>query len=119
MKYAPKIYAQAFLEALPAGEAGKPFIKRFLQVIEKNGDSARLDKIVEAIEELETKKQGGRMIHIELARNPELAKQFKFQSKDNVKVSVNPSLVAGVRITIDGEQQFDGSLIRKLNKIFS
>jgi F0F1-type ATP synthase delta subunit len=32
---------------------------------------------------------------------------------------VNPSLIAGVRVTIDGEHEFDGSLRGKLDKIFA
>ena len=37
---------------------------------------------------------------------------------DQAVERLNPNLVAGVRITIDGEYEFDGSLRGKLDKIF-
>lgn len=111
MKYAPSIYAKAFLET-------EPEPKRFLQAVARNGDLAKIDKIVTAIEELVTKKHGGHTIALEFARKSDLAEKFKFSAKDHVRVSINPSLVAGVRITIDGEQELDESLQRKLNNLW-
>ena len=111
MKYAPHIYARAFLEV-------KPDPEKFLSVVLKNGDYERLDKIVEAIEMREVQAHGGRIVELEFARISELAKKFKFSSHDRVHTKINPSLVAGVRVTVDGEQELDVSLQRKLNKLF-
>ncbi len=111
MKYSAQNYAKAFLDT-------KADPKRFLNTIQKNGDFGRIDKIVMAIEELATKEAGGHMIHLEFARQNDMAKKFKFTAKDHVRVSINPSLVAGVRITIDGTKEFDNSFKRKINTLF-
>ena len=37
---------------------------------------------------------------------------------DVVEEKIDPELIAGVRITINDELQFDGSLRRKLNELF-
>ena|SRR3989338_3990644 len=111
MKYSPAVYAKAFWEVRPDAE-------RFLNVVHKNGDFSRVDKIVAALEAIATHEQGGRMINLEFARETELAEKFKFKSHDHVRVAINPALVAGVRITIDGEQELDQSLQRKLNTLW-
>ena len=112
MKYAPSIYARAFWES-------KPDSRKFLKAVGKNGDFARIDHIVAALENYTTKKNGGRVIHLEVARDQKLIEKFKFTAKDRVRVSINPSLVAGIKISIDGERELDMSLTRKLNKLFS
>ena len=111
MRYSPQNYAQAFWEIKPAS-------KDFLRVVEKNGDGSRLDKIVLAIEELATREAGGRMVHLEFARETDLAKKFKFDSKDHIRVSINPSLIAGVRVTVDGSSELDQSFRGKINQLF-
>ena len=111
MKYTPRLYAQAFLES-------KPDTKRFLSVVAKNGDLSKIDKIVAAIEELQTRQQGGRVVDLEFARDTDMAKKFKFKEKDLVRTRISPSLVAGVRITIDGTQEFDNSFKKKINHLW-
>ncbi|MEK7616101.1 MAG: F0F1 ATP synthase subunit delta [Patescibacteria group bacterium] len=117
MKYAANLYAQAYLQT-------KADPSQFLHIVEKNGDFSRIDKILQAIEELATKEAGGHMIHLEFARDlpaqagSDMAKKFKFTTKDHVRVSINPSLVAGVRVTIDGTKEFDNSFKRKINTLF-
>ena len=111
MRYKAQDYAKAYVEL-------KPTTKDFLRVIEKNGDFSRLDKIVTAIEELVTRESGGRMIHLEFARDVGDIKKFKFKPKDHVRMSINPSLIAGVRITVDGSSELDESFKRKVNQLF-
>lgn len=112
MKYAPSLYAKAFWET-------KPDSKQFLSVVEKNGDFSRLNKIVQAIERLAAKEEGGHMVELEFARETDASNKFKFGPKDRVRVSINPSLVAGVRITIDGTKELDSSFTRKVNQLFT
>lgn len=115
MKYSPEIYARAFWEA-------KPDAKKFLSVVHKNGDAHRLDKIVEALERYAAHQHGGRMVTMEFARvaDTELVKklQEKFTGKDHIRTTLNPALVAGVRVTIDGEQELDVSFQRKINNLW-
>ncbi len=111
MKYSVTDYAKAYVEL-------KPKTADFVRVVEKNGDFSRLDKIVEAIEKLVTKEEGGRMIHLEFARESDEMNKFKFGPKDHVKISINPSLIAGVRVTVDGSSELDESFKRKVNQLF-
>src|SRR3989344_1754355 len=103
MKYSAAMYARAFLET-------KPDVKRFLEVVAKNGDFSRIDGIVAAIERHAVHAAGGRMIELEYARSSAVSEEFKFRAKDQVHTSISPSLVAGVRVTIDGEKELDMSL---------
>lgn len=100
--------------------ATKPVSSDFLRVIEKNGDFSRLDKIIFAIEELATREAGGHMVHLEFARDVDKMEKFqkKFGAKDHVRISINPSLIAGVRVTIDGSSELDESFKRKVNQLF-
>ena len=124
MKYSPEIYAKAVTEALEETPAGKKdeTIQRFLLILEKNGDLKRVDKIINSISKHLTKKAGGKHIEIEIARElPEkLTKEISknFSKHDRIEISINPTLVAGSRITIDGERELDNSLARKLHKLF-
>ncbi len=109
MKYKATDYAHAYIES-------KPETKDFLRVVQKHGDMVRIAKIVEEIEKLVTKQAGGKMVHVEFAR--EQKNPFTFDKKDHVRTSINPSLVAGVRITLDGSQEFDNSFQRKVNTLW-
>jgi len=124
MKYRPADYAEALnatLSGLKAGEEASVF-KNFIQLVEKNGDRSSLPKILTEMESLIAKKEGGRVVTLEFAREPQnaiLAKMKKeFGAKDIVNVRTNATLVAGVRITIDGEQELDLSLNRRLRGMF-
>ena len=115
MKYPASIYARAFLD-------GTHDSKKFLSVIAKNGDMPGIKKIYNAVEELVTHRGGGRVVTLELAREVPKSQRTqlekKFIAKDSVHIKTNPALVAGVRVTLDGEQELDQSLQRKLNKLF-
>lgn len=68
------------------------------------------------------KDEGGRKVVLESAR-PLADHAFQelraaFSEKDVVESSVAPEVVAGVRITIDGEWMIDASLAGRLKKLF-
>ncbi len=124
MKYPAKLYAEAFWEAMqiiPEAELSK-LVQQFISVVYKNGDASHLAKIADAVEALSVKHEGGRSVELEYARPmpekmaAELRKQFS--PKDHIKVRINDTLVAGVRITIDGEKEIDNSLHKKLKRLF-
>ena len=125
MKYSPKNYAVALNQALE----GKPetkkgaILKNFLAVLKKNGDQRLARKILEIFKGLVVRQKGGHHVLVELAReNPDSSTQSilkKFGEKDWVETSINPSLVAGIRVTLDGEQELDNSLAKKLHKLFN
>ncbi|MBI3589470.1 MAG: F0F1 ATP synthase subunit delta [Candidatus Liptonbacteria bacterium] len=122
MKYSPKNYALALAKSLEKAKDEKPLISNFLKLVKKNGDQKSFPKILEAFKKIEIKKNGGSQIKIEFAREASEAQiksiTKKFSRKDWIETSLNPSLVAGVRITFDDERELDGSLNRKLHKLF-
>ena len=125
MKYSTQDYARALAEVIavspPREEAA--IRKNFQTLLRKNGDEARGGKILEAAGRLLRARQGGREVIFESARKlsvPHQKELEKFlQPKDQSVLRVNPGLVAGVRITVDGEYEFDGSLRGKMDKIFA
>ncbi len=124
MKYAPALYAKALREMIQETPKShhQELVNNFCRGVIKNGDGARSDKIITAIEEQETHAKGGKMVQMEFARemSETVIKKLekKFATHDLVSVRITPSLVAGVRITVDGEKELDGSLQRKLRKLF-
>lgn len=125
MKYSPLIYAHALKTVLDETPAGKmdSVLKNFMAVLLKNGDRAQGNKIVELLEDLLTKEAGGKVVSFETARalpNKEfLLLKERFNSNDSFRQKIIPSLVAGVRVVVNGNQELDHSLVRRLNKIFT
>lgn len=125
MKYRPEHYARAILAALyeaPARE--RPLIfRRFIKAVKKYGDASRLTSIAAALERILVQRRGGHIVDLEVARplRKRLARTIlrRFLERDVVRTVVTPSLIAGVRITIDGEYEIDETLARKLQRMFS
>ncbi len=123
MKYQAELYAKAFVETIAKAPNEKQgvFLRKFIEIIRKNGDFLRIEKIFQAVRNAFVKNQGGRIVTLELARNiPEDNKNFKrfFSDKNHVEIVIRPELVAGMRILIDGEKELDCTLQRKLNRLF-
>jgi F0F1-type ATP synthase delta subunit len=123
MKYPAHIYAKALVEVL-----GDPKIKddgliarNFLGLVERSGDMGHLRKILEEASRFARGKSGVRKITIESARalHPSQRDTMKHFMKagDMVEERIDPDLVAGIKITLNDELQFDGSLKNKLNKV--
>ncbi|MBI3273672.1 MAG: F0F1 ATP synthase subunit delta [Candidatus Colwellbacteria bacterium] len=125
MKYSPKTYAAALMGALKnvPENSQSLLLRRFLEIITKNGDWAGIRKILSAVSEFSVRESGGRMVKLEFARAVPADFISKlssvFRAEDYIEVAINTQLVAGVRLTIDGEKEFDGSLQKKLNRLFS
>lgn len=121
MKYSPELYAEAFLVILrdTPGHDESSLVERFIRTIEKNGDIGRREKIFAAIRRACIKKNGGREVVIETARRHQrLDFNNYFKKEDAITTAINPDLIAGVRVTIDGERELDTSLNHKLSKMF-
>ena len=125
MRYSLKNYAEALAVAIHNTEPTRSdtIVKNFLILLGKSGDEVHAEKIVNAAERILRKKDGGREIILESARPLERENQKLLSGiagkKDSVAMRIDPNLVAGVRIVIDGEKEFDGSLKGKLDKMFS
>lgn len=125
MKYPVTIYAKALslaiIEAGPAGEDG--IARNFTALLRKNGDEAGAKKIIKEAWRIVRTKQGLQEVVLESARplTGEHAKSLRGLAgpKDAVVERVNAELVAGVRIVMNDEREFDGSLRGKLDKMFT
>ena len=124
MRYSEGIYARAFIEVWEsaAQENIDGLIKRFAGMIKKNGDIGRFQKIIEAVKRLAVAKKGAKFVVIECARasgaQQAAALKKTFSKNDCVEEEVDPGLIAGVRVTINGERELDFSLRRRLNALF-
>lgn len=123
MKYQSDAYAESLAELLEEKPQQKDeFIKNLKIVLKRNGDFGLFIKILKQATGLLIRKSGGREIVIQSAR-PLFKKQLEelkqqFRAQDSVETVVNPDLIAGVKIMIDNDQIIDGSLERKLRKLF-
>jgi hypothetical protein len=106
MKYKAKDYAKAIIQAKKADAAV------ILRLLQKNGDMKKAKEIIALI-----KKSLYRNITIETARKVQM--KWPKQKSDLVEEKIAPGLIAGARITIDGERQLDFSLKNKLKNIFT
>ena len=124
MKYHPKLYAEAFSELVSeslTSELQERYVKNMIAEIRRNGDQGSLKKIFEMIRTRVAKKMGHRRITLETARplvdaHRTLLKDF-LERNDIVEEKVSPEIIGGVRITVNGERRFDGSLKKKLDNL--
>lgn len=125
MKLAPKLYAKAFCEAAAEAknkEELNKIVKNFLKLLEKNRDQAKLADIFRTVERIISQKTDYRKITFESARDLTKSQEKNLErfvrSSDRVEKKIDPALVAGVKITINDELQFDGSFSKKLKALF-
>jgi F0F1-type ATP synthase delta subunit len=126
MKYSVHTYAQALVEVIDDQSKSKKLAdgvieKNFLALVRKNGDEGQLAKILDEALRLARGKSGIRQVMIESARalsasQKEELKHF-MQPHDVIEERIDPELIAGIKITVNDELQFDGSLKNKLNKV--
>lgn len=118
-----KIYAEALAEAILDKKADQKKVARnFLLLLIKSGNQSKARKIVDLAEEIILKKKGNKKVTLETARkltaeNKALLKKV-IKDGDIVKEKINPDLIAGVKVIINNEKQFDNSLKNKLQNIF-
>jgi F0F1-type ATP synthase delta subunit len=125
MKYAPKFYAKALAEVAagqlsPAKE--KEIIENFTKAVMDRGGRKQWPKIIAAAEQAMREKEGLRKVTVESARplkNAESDLKGFIRKEDILEEKVDPEIIAGIKITLDDARQFDGSLSRKLNRLFS
>ncbi len=125
MKHSRKTYAKAFGELAAQSRSRTEeatLVKNFLRTIAKNNDTHQLKKIFEETEKLLRVKSGRRTIVVETARAlPGLPGRLKnfLNKNDLLEEKKNPELIAGIKITVNDEEQFDGTLKRKIEKLFT
>ncbi len=123
MKYKSKDYANALVEILQDIKIdGKKISEGFIKLLERQNDLKKSKEILEKAEFLLAKKFGKKSIVFESARKlSENQKNILFKNidkQDIVKEKINKDLIAGIKIIVDNEKQFDASMQKKLQQIF-
>jgi F0F1-type ATP synthase delta subunit len=125
MRYSTQNYAKALASAVSQAkpEDNTRIIRNFKRLLRKSGDETHAEKIVKEAERMLLFQGGGREIVFESARPLVVPPHKSFPGfttrEDIVTLRTNPDLVAGVRVTVNGEREFDGSLKGKLDKLFA
>jgi len=118
-----KLYAKALAEVLVKKDVNeKKVVDNFVKLLISSGLEKKSKEILELAEEIFLKKQGKNKITFEVARrltaeNRASLKKY-IKEGDVVKERINHELIAGVKIIINNEKQFDNSMLSKLNNIF-
>jgi F0F1-type ATP synthase delta subunit len=124
MKYDPRLYGKALAEAAAGAldpKKEQEIIRNFMRIVMERGDDKKWPKILAAAEKALREKEGRRKITIETARaQKDVRKEFSsvLKPSDIIEEKVDPEMIAGVKVTIDDSRQFDGSLARKMAKLF-
>lgn len=125
MRYSPTLLAKAFLvvsHKTPQNKDGQ-IIKNFLNVAAKYGGASYLKKTMGEIERLARQERGLKQISINsarpLPRKLVTAITSNFHKNDEVRESISPELIAGIKIVIDNELSIDNTLKRKLETLFA
>jgi len=120
-----KIYAKALAEIIlkkitPAEE--KKITDNFLKLLVKNGKENKGVQIIALTRELLLKQGGNKKIILETARKMTQSQKDLLKSVakegDVVQEKINPELIAGIKIIINNERQFDASMLRKIQQTF-
>lgn len=120
MKYTINNYVGAFTETVKKVSQERA-VEGFVKLLKKTGDIKHSKKIIEAVYKKLVNEKGGKWVNVETARESALKQEklkYNFSEKDYIDFKINPELVAGIRITINGEEELNNSLQSKLNKLF-
>lgn len=120
MRYSVNNYVGAFTQAIKR-DSHEQVVGGFVKLLRKTGDIKHSKKIIEAVYKKLVNEKGGKWVNVEVARESALEKEVfknKFSEKNHVDFKINPELVAGVRITIDEQDELDNSLDNKLKRMF-
>ena len=104
-----------------AGE-GPALIRRFMVALRKNRDTRRLGAILRKVEKKLLADQGLQKVSVTSASPlaPAVKKEIAatLEKKPLWEETVDPSMLAGIRILIDDELLIDASARRRLDRIF-
>ena len=97
-------------------------LKRFAEFLAHRGELRYGPAILAELERQEVHARGGRIIRIESARRLPAGEwnmlKKSFRPQDAVTAVLNPELVAGIRITVDGDRELDFSFAARLSELF-
>ena len=121
MKFTSKLYAKALTAAMKSRMGDDEMAKNLLAMLEKNGDMSQLSTIVAEAERMLRATDGTRNMVVTSARPlDEMARELlKSLAKpgDTIEEKISPELLAGIKVLMNDELQFDGSLKSKLDTL--
>ena len=117
-----KLYAKALAEILAKkGIDEKKVIANFVKLLVKAGLEKKLKEILDLAVDLLLAKQGKRKVIFQTARKITSGQKRLLESfakeGDIVKEKISPEIIAGVKIIINNEKQFDNSMLSKINNL--
>jgi len=124
MKSKIQNYAEAFadLAVTVTPEQHASLVQRFLRCVELRNDRALLPAIAERIDVVLRQRRGEQKVLVESARplteHQRARVRACFAASDRIIEKHDKDLIAGIKITMNDVLQLDGSLRRKLQKLF-
>ena len=124
VKYKVKDYANALVEILTDGKTSdKKISQGLIKLLERQNDLKKSKEIIDLAEFLLAKKNNKKSVTFETARRlSDIQRKTLLKSTekgDIVKEKINPELIAGVKIIVDGEKQLDQTMLKKINNLFN
>ena len=124
MKYSNKQYANSLLSALE-GKSAKTqgeAIRKFLVILQRNGDGAKKNQILEEVRREYFKKSGMHKVDVEMAAQAPASLKKDIESALGksivLKEIMNPAVIGGIKILIDDEVLVDASIRTQLDRMF-
>ena len=124
MKYKSKVYAKAIAESATRKNVSlsEKEIENLRKFIIKNNDQKKIREIMSLAEKYILHKQGKSKIVVETPRKinnlHKKSVERTFGEGNILEEKINPELIAGIKIIVNGERQLDASLQKKLKKLF-
>ena len=118
-----KLYAKALAEIVSrkggiSSSEEKRIIDNFIKLLVRTGYDKKSKEILNLAENLILAKNGKRKITFETAREISASQKKSLNNfikkGDIITEKINPDLIAGIKIIINGARQFDSSLQSKL-----
>lgn len=122
MTYTSDIYARALCALAYEQKLDEAAISRFLRLARRSGDFSHLPQIFHLFRTYYDLATGTTRIEIAAARNPDrVAEKLAKQLGGNVVIEkkIQPKLIAGVRLCINGRIVIDATVRRQLQRMFS
>jgi F0F1-type ATP synthase delta subunit len=120
MKHPPSLYAKTLL-AIPESSLTKETLRNFLRILRKNGDLAKLSRILQELKKQYRKKHNTKDVEITLAReNSKIVSrmQHALKLKTEPRIVIKKEILGGAVVTINDEILIDGSVHARIQKLF-
>lgn len=124
MRYSAKQYSASLISALEGKSDSdqQASIKRFMTMLQRNGDFSKRQLIAREIKKQYLTKEGTKDVVVEVASEVSGMKkelESALGGKILLKEEINPSILGGVKILINEEILIDASVRSRLNKLFT